>query len=79
MMAVIDDHLLLRSGDPAGTRTQDPYIKSVLLYRLSYEIWFLLKSGRKYTLYATLSKCDFFDEKISRCSKDIFSNGNRDP
>lgn len=25
-------------GDPAGTRTQDPYIKSVLLYRLSYEI-----------------------------------------
>ena len=24
--------------DPAGTRTQGPYIKSVLLYRLSYEI-----------------------------------------
>ena len=26
------------SGDPAGTRTQDPYIKSVLLYQLSYGI-----------------------------------------
>ena len=26
------------SGDPVGTRTQDPYIKSVLLYQLSYEI-----------------------------------------
>ena len=28
----------LFSSDPAGTRTQDPYIKSVLLYQLSYEI-----------------------------------------
>jgi hypothetical protein len=27
----------LRS-DPAGIRTQDPYIKSVLLYQLSYGI-----------------------------------------
>jgi hypothetical protein len=26
------------SSDPVGTRTQDPYIKSVLLYQLSYEI-----------------------------------------
>ena len=25
-------------SDPAGTRTQDPYIKSVLLYQLSYGI-----------------------------------------
>jgi hypothetical protein len=25
-------------GDSAGIRTQDPYIKSVLLYRLSYGI-----------------------------------------
>jgi hypothetical protein len=24
--------------DPAGIRTQDPYIKSVLLYQLSYRI-----------------------------------------
>ena len=24
--------------DPAGIRTQDPYIKSVMLYRLSYGI-----------------------------------------
>ncbi len=24
--------------DPAGARTQDPYIKSVLLYQLSYGI-----------------------------------------
>ena len=27
-------------GDPAGIRTQDPYIKSVLLYQLSYRIIF---------------------------------------
>lgn len=26
------------SSDPAGTRTQDPNIKSVMLYRLSYGI-----------------------------------------
>ena len=26
------------TSDSAGTRTQDPYIKSVLLYQLSYEI-----------------------------------------
>gem|GEM_PF-3584570 len=28
----------LFSCDPAGIRTQDPYIKSVLLYQLSYQI-----------------------------------------
>lgn len=27
-------------GDPAGARTQDPYIKSVMLYQLSYGIVF---------------------------------------
>ena len=29
---------LLYPCDPAGIRTQDPYIKSVLLYQLSYQI-----------------------------------------
>jgi hypothetical protein len=29
---------MLGPCDPAGTRTQDPYIKSVLLYQLSYGI-----------------------------------------
>ena len=29
-------------SDPAGIRTQDPYIKSVLLYQLSYGIVFLV-------------------------------------
>ena len=31
--------LLMKSflSEPAGTRTQGPYIKSVLLYQLSYE------------------------------------------
>ena len=29
--------------DPAGIRTQDPYIKSVLLYQLSYRV-FLIKN-----------------------------------
>lgn len=30
--------LVAFSSDPAGIRTQDPYIKSVMLYQLSYEI-----------------------------------------
>ncbi len=30
-------------SDPAGARTRDPYIKSVMLYRLSYGIVTLLK------------------------------------
>ena len=30
----------LFTSDPAGTRTQDPYIKSVLRYQLSYGILF---------------------------------------
>ncbi len=30
------------SSDPAGIRTQDPYIKSVLLYQLSYRVGHLL-------------------------------------
>ena len=30
--------ILFAFCDPAGTRTQDPNIKSVMLYRLSYEI-----------------------------------------
>ena len=29
---------LFFTRDPAGIRTQDPYIKSVLLYQLSYQI-----------------------------------------
>ncbi len=32
--------------DPAGTRTQGPYIKSVLLYQLSYGIISLKKGGK---------------------------------
>ena len=32
--------------DPAGARTQDPYIKSVLLYQLSYRVLFF--EGCKY-------------------------------
>ena len=30
--------ILCITRDPAGTRTQDPYIKSVMLYQLSYGI-----------------------------------------
>ena len=31
--------------DPAGIRTQDPYIKSVMLYQLSYGIITIVKIG----------------------------------
>jgi hypothetical protein len=34
--------------DPAGTRTQDPYIKSVLLYQLSYGIIPIFLGVQKY-------------------------------
>ena len=42
--------------DLAGIRTQDPYIKSVLLYQLSYQVGHLqqtslLKSGAKIGLF----------------------------
>gem|GEM_PF-5696631 len=35
------------TSDPAGTRTQDPYIKSVLLYQLSYGIIYSQKCARE--------------------------------
>ena len=34
------------SCDLAGTRTQDPYIKSVLLYQLSYQILKSIKRNK---------------------------------
>jgi hypothetical protein len=37
-------------GDPAGIRTQDPYIKSVLLYQLSYRIFLLSLQPRVISL-----------------------------
>ena len=47
--------------DPAGTRTQDPNIKSVMLYRLSYEIIFnvSVKSGANIGLL-DLARNQFF-------------------
>lgn len=45
-LQTIDLQGLLRS-DSAGIRTQDPYIKSVLLYRLSYGINCFLKKRCK--------------------------------
>ncbi len=35
-------------SDPAEARTQDPQIKSLLLYQLSYGVWFFLVG--KYTI-----------------------------
>jgi hypothetical protein len=40
-------HYLEVFCDPAGIRTQDPYIKSVLLYQLSYGINAFLKGFAK--------------------------------
>ena len=36
----------LLQSDPAGTRTQDLRIKSLLLYQLSYEVNFLIYMDR---------------------------------
>ncbi len=35
----------VNKSDPAGIRTQDPYIKSVLLYQLSYRVGHLFKTN----------------------------------
>ena len=41
--------------DPAGIRTQDPYIKSVLLYQLSYGIIaFLIKTDLNYFCFCQI-------------------------
>ena len=47
----------LNYRDPAGIRTQDPYIKSVMLYQLSYEIVCPPKPWRRWNLI--LSNCEF--------------------
>ncbi len=49
--------------DPAGTRTQGPYIKSVLLYQLSYEIILLSKAGANIHEFFKFS---FFLKSFSR-------------
>jgi hypothetical protein len=38
--------------DPAGIRTQDHYIKSVMLYQLSYGIIFLFEEVQRYKFYS---------------------------
>ena len=40
-----NQEVLFCLSDPAGIRTQDPYIKSVLLYQLSYGILFFLNNS----------------------------------
>ena len=45
--------------DPAGTRTQDPNIKSVVLYQLSYKINLILFKECKNTVSGALCQ-NFF-------------------
>jgi hypothetical protein len=48
----------LMPSEPAGIRTQDPYIKSVLLYRLSYQFgtfWRHNKNGLPETRCKTIA------------------------
>ena len=49
-------------SDPAGTRTQGPYIKSVLLYQLSYEIG---ASEKRPQIYS----CFLFTQPLLRISE----------
>ena len=46
----------VESGDPAGIRTQDHYIKSVMLYQLSYGIicYSLVSGVQKYNFYSNI-------------------------
>jgi hypothetical protein len=43
-------------SDPAGARTQDPYIKSVMLYQLSYGIGIFNNEGAKVLLSVLINK-----------------------
>lgn len=64
--------LLLLFRDPAGTRTQDPYIKSVLLYQLSYEIYFRFFAGANIGWIILFARTILLFFKISiksRCSE----------
>ena len=54
---MVGDFLLL--GDPAGARTQDPNIKSVVLYLLSYRV-ILAFCGCKSTAFFVIT--DFFSQ-----------------
>ena len=49
----IDLQLIGFFSDLAGIRTQGPYIKSVLLYQLSYEI---VNAGAKICIYLSFAK-----------------------
>ena len=60
--AICEAFILKR--DSVGTRTQDPYIKSVLLYQLSYEINIL----KNYFTKATLTRTQDPPDKKSGCS-----------
>ncbi len=44
-------------SDPAGIRTQDPYIKSVLLYQLSYGIVVCILDECKFKCLIYFCKC----------------------
>ena len=44
-------NILIFNSDPAGTRTQGPYIKSVLLYQLSYQIILLNEESQGFFLF----------------------------
>ena len=50
--------------DPAGIRTQDPYIKSVMLYQLSYEI---INQSLKFALASHFSEIE--DAKVTEYEK----------
>jgi hypothetical protein len=59
-------------GDPAGIRTQDPYIKSVLLYQLSYGILPFFKSVCKYRNFKLSYK--YTEKKVRTEGRELIQN-----
>jgi hypothetical protein len=57
--AVIAMQAAAKFSDPAGTRTQDPNIKSVMLYQLSYGIGITLVLFKEEAIFCTpfFQKC----------------------
>jgi hypothetical protein len=58
---------LLLSSEPAGTRTQDPYIKSVMLYQLSYEFNLIFRWKFFNSLFYLKEKATISDSLLCFC------------
>ena len=60
----LKDKIFKAFCDPAGTRTQGPYIKSVLLYQLSYRIIAFFKAAANIYIHSFIPTFIFNNLKV---------------